>query len=112
KSQVSLAMINARSAEISEQSTLNQLRKNIETARAAVVAAGKEFQASEEQYRAMTASYEVATERFNQGVISPVDYLFEKTNLINAESKLLQSRYNLIFSYKELEYYQGKPLTL
>ncbi|WP_172668786.1 TolC family protein [Lentimicrobium saccharophilum] len=112
KSQISLARISARSAEINEQSTLNQLRKNIETAWATVVAAEKEFQASEEQHRAMTASYEVATERFNQGIISPVDYLFEKTNLINAESKLLQSRYNLIFSYKELEFYQGKPLTL
>jgi outer membrane protein len=112
KSQISLARISARSAEINEQSTLNQLRKNIETAWATVVAAEKEFQASEEQHRAMTASYEVATERFNQGIISPVDYLFEKTNLINAESKLLQSRYNLIFSYKELEFYQGKPPTL
>lgn len=49
---------------------------------------------------------------FSRGVINSVDFLYEKTNLINAESKLLQARYNLIFNYKVLDFYQGKPLEL
>jgi outer membrane protein len=112
KSQVSIAKINATSAEISEQITLNQLRKSIESAWVEVLSAEKEFDAGTEQYNATSASFDVATERFNLGVINSVDFLYEKTNLINAESQLLQARYNLIFSYKVLEFYQGKALEL
>lgn len=112
KSQVSLARINASSAEISEQSTRNQLRKSIETAWTDVVTAEKEFEAGNEKFAAAKASFAVAEERFAQGIISPVDFLYEKTSLINAESSLLQARYNLIFSYKVLDFYQGKELKL
>lgn len=112
KSQVSLARINASSAEISEQNTRNQLRKSIETAWTDVVTAEKEFEAGNEKYAAARASFAVSEERFAQGIISPVDFLYEKTSLINAESNLLQARYNLIFSYKVIEFYQGKELKL
>lgn len=112
KSQVSIAKINAASAEISEQTTLNQLRKSIESSWVDVLSAEKEFDAGSEQYNATSASFDVATERFKQGVINSVDFLYEKTNLIIAESQLLQARYNLIFSYKVLEFYQGIALEL
>ena len=112
KSQVSLARINAASADLAEQTTLNQLRKSIETAWVDVLSAEKELDAGTGQFEATQASFTVATERFNLGVINSVDYLYEKTNLINAESQLLQARYNLIFSYKVLDFYQGKPLDL
>ncbi len=112
KTQVSLARINAASADLAEQTALNQLRKSVETAWADVVSAEKELDAGTGQYEAMQASFAVAKERFNLGVINSVDFLYEKTNLINAESQLLQARYNLIFSYKVLDFYQGKPLEL
>lgn len=112
KTQVSLARINAASANLAEQTALNQLRKSVETAWADVVSAEKELDAGTGQYEAIQASFEVAKERFNLGVINSVDFLYEKTNLINAESQLLQARYNLIFSYKVLDFYQGKPLEL
>lgn len=112
KSQVSLARINASTAEINEQSTRNQLRKTIETAWTDVVTAEKEFEAGEEKLASASASFAVAEERFAQGIISSVDFLYEKTSLINAESSLLQARYNLIFSYKALDFYQGKELKL
>ncbi|MCO5266730.1 MAG: TolC family protein [Lentimicrobium sp.] len=112
RSQVSLAKINQTSAEINEQNIRNQLRKSVETAWANVLSAENEYDASNEQYTATAESFQVTTERFQQGVINSVDFLYEKTNLINAESKLLQARYNLIFNYKVLDFYQGKPLEL
>ena len=54
----------------------------------------------------------LSDEKFKQGIINSVDYLVSKTNLIVAESQLLQSKYNLIFSYKILDFYTGIPLTL
>jgi outer membrane protein len=77
-----------------------------------VTSAQIEYEASLEQYNANEESYALATEKFEQGLINSVDYLFEKTNLIVAESQLLQSKYNLIFSYKILDFYTGVPLTL
>ncbi len=112
RTQVSLAKINQASAEINEQNTRNQLRKSVETAWVNVLSAENEFDASNEQYTATNESFQVATERFNLGVINSVDFLYEKTNLISAESKMLQARYNLIFSYKVLDFYQGKSLEL
>jgi outer membrane protein len=54
----------------------------------------------------------VTSEKYSQGLINSVDFLIQKTNLITSESKFLQSKYNLIFSYKVLDFYKGIPLVL
>jgi outer membrane protein len=112
KTSVSNARIGIDNAELSEIEVKNQLRKDIEQACVNVNSAQIEYEASLEQYKANEESYELATEKFEQGLINSVDYLFEKTNLIVAESQFLQSKYNLIFSYKILDFYTGVPLTL
>jgi len=112
KSNVSNARIGIQNAELSEIEVKNQLRKEIEQACVDVTSAQIEYEASMEQYQATEESYLLAEEKFGQGLINSVDFLFEKTNLIVAESQLLQSKYNLIFSYKILDFYSGVPLTL
>ncbi len=97
---------------MSETDTKNQLRKNIEQACLDVISAQIEYEASIEKYSATQESAALSDEKFNQGIINSVDYLVSKTNLIVAESQLLQSKYNLIFSYKILDFYMGIPLSL
>ncbi len=112
KTSVALAKINAMNAEISETATKNQLRKNIEQACQDVISAQAEYEASLEKYQSTKESSALSDEKFNQGIINSVDYIVSKTNLIVSESQLLQSKYNLIFSYKILDFYTGIPLTL
>ena len=112
KTNVSNARIGIQNAELSEIDTKNQLRKAVEQASVNVTSAQIEYEASLEQYNSNQESYALATEKFDQGLINSVDYLFEKTNLIVAESQLLQSKYKLIYSYKILDFYTGVPLTL
>jgi outer membrane protein len=112
KTRVAIAEINVKNAELNEINTRNQLRKSIEQASVDVMSAQSQFEASLDQYDASSESYALATEKFNQGMINSVDFLIQKTNQIVAESKLLQSKYNLIFSYKILDFYIGNPLTL
>ncbi|MCK3684824.1 TolC family protein [Maribellus sp. YY47] len=112
KSSVSQAKINYQNAELNEINTKNELRKSIEQACLDVTTAQIEYEASMEQYQSNLESYAVAEEKFDNGLINSVDFLFEKTNLIVAESSLLQSKYNLIFSYRILDFYKGKPITL
>ncbi|HBL77787.1 MAG: hypothetical protein A2W90_02235 [Bacteroidetes bacterium GWF2_42_66] len=112
KTSISLAKIGVMNAELEEINTKNQLRKEIEQAVVDVESAQLEYEASTEQYQAVQESNEVANEKFHLGLMNSVDYLFEKTNLITSESKLLQSKYNLIFSYKILDFYKGVSITL
>jgi outer membrane protein len=112
KTSVETAKIGYKDSELSETDTKNQLRKSIEQACQDVVSAQIEYDASIEKYNATLESATLSDEKFKQGIINSVDYLVSKTNLIVSESQLLQSKYNLIFSYKIVDYYTGIPLTL
>ena len=107
-----MAKISYQNAELSEIDTKNQLRKNIEQACQDVISAQTEYEASLESYTSTKESSALSDEKFTQGIINSVDYLVSKTNLITSESKLLQSKFNLIFSYKIMDFYLGIPLTL
>ncbi len=112
KSGVELAKINSETAKLNEKDIKNQLRKSIEQACTDVLTAQTKYNASHEQFASLEESYNVAVEKYDQGLINSVDFLVQKTNYINGESQLLQSKYNLVFSIKILEYYQGKSLTI
>jgi len=111
KSQVEIACIGITNAELNEANTKNQLRKAIEQACVDVASAIKEYEAGREKYQAQRESFQLASEKFKQGLINSVDLLFEKTNLIVAESSLLQSKYKLIYSIRILDFYRGRSLT-
>lgn len=112
KTSVELAKIGYQNAELSETDTRNQLRKSIEQACLDVTSAQIQYEASQENFQATQESAALSDEKFTQGIINSVDYLVSKTNLIVAESQLLQSKYNLIFRYKILDFYLGIPLSL
>ena len=112
KTNVAVAKLGYQDAELSETDTKNQLRKSIEQACLDVTSAQIEYEASLEKYNATMESTALSEEKFKQGIINSVDYLVSKTNLIVAESQFLQSKYNLIFSYKILDFYMGVPLSL
>lgn len=109
---VKVAKIGYQNAELSELDTKNQLRKNIEQACQDVVSAQIEYAANLESYQATKESSDLSDEKYFQGLISAIDYMVAKTTLIASESRLLQSKFNLIFSYKILDFYSGIPLTL
>jgi len=112
KTSVAKARINYQNAELSELDTRNQLRKSIEQACQDVSSAQVKYEASLESYNSALESSNIADEKFSQGLINSVDYLITRTTFIVAESQLLQARFNLIFTYKILDFYTGIPLTL
>lgn len=112
KTSVEIAKIGYQNAELSELDTKNQLRKSIEQACQDVISARSKYEANQENYTATQEAAALSDEKFKQGIINSVDYLVSKTNLIVAESQLLQAKYNLIFSYKILDFYTGIPLSL
>jgi outer membrane protein len=111
RSKIETANIGILNAQLNETNTKNQLRKIIEQACIDITSSMKEYDASIEKYQAQKESFELATEKFKLGLINSVDFLYEKTNLIAAESNLLQSKYKLIYNIRILDFYTGKPLT-
>jgi len=112
KTNVSIAKIGITDAELDVINTKNQLRKDIEQACVDVETAKSEHAASLEQMQSSQESYDVTDEKLKVGLLNSVDFLVQKTNLITSESKLLQSKFKLIFSYKVLDFYKGIPLEL
>jgi outer membrane protein len=112
KTNVAIANIAVSNAELDVINTKNQLRKEIEQACVDVISAQSQYNASLEQNQSSQESYDVTAEKYRVGLLNSVDFLVQKTSLITSESKLLQSKFNLIFSYKVLDFYKGVPLTL
>jgi len=112
RTNVSLAKIAVSNAELDEINTRNGLRKEIEQACADVDKAKSEYAAAIEQMQSSQESYDVTDEKFKVGLLNSVDFLVQKTNLITSESRLLQSKFSLIFGYKVIDFYKGIPLLL
>ena len=111
RTSVAIAKKNTDNAELNEYNVKNQLRKEIEQSCQDVISSQIEYEASVEAYNAVKESFDVASEKYNQGIMNSVDFLIQKTTYINTESTLLQSKYRLIFNYKVLDFYTGLSLS-
>lgn len=112
KNNVKIAQIGIENADLNQINVKNQLRKNIEQASTDVYSAQIQYEAGKEKYAATEESYLLAEEKFKNGLINSIDFLVIKNTLIIAESDLLRSKFNLLFSYKILDFYAGIPITL
>jgi outer membrane protein len=112
KSSVARAKAGMTSAELDDLNAKNQLRKEIEQACLDASSAVINYNAAVNQHEASLESYKVAEEKFKLGAMNSVDFLIQKTNLTSAESSLLQAKYELVFSYKIIDFYRGIPLSL
>lgn len=89
-----------------------QLYKNIQQALADASAALKRYNASIKAVESAEESFRYSEQRFNVGMITPVDYNASKTQLLNAQSDMSQAKYEFIFKTKVLDFYKGIPLRL
>lgn len=112
KTSIEKSKINFYNSELDLINTKNNLRKSIEQAYTDFFAAKKEYDSNIKQLESFQRSYDDASKKFSVGMLNSVDYLIEKTNLINAENSLLQSKFKLIFKNIILDHYQGKQITL
>lgn len=110
KNSIKTAKIATESAKLDEVDAKNTLRKEIEQAVVDNNTAKANYNASIEQYEASKEAYAVAEEKYGVGVINTVDFMLVKSDLIEAESSLLQQKYNLLFSAKIIDFYKGTPI--
>ncbi len=111
KSNIERAKVNALTTKLEEQNTKNTLRKTIEQAYTDMKNAIKKYEATKLQQTSAELSYKSIEKKYNVGLVTAIDYLVEKNNFAQAESNLIQSKYNFIFKQKILDFYQGKAIT-
>ena len=89
-----------------------RLYKNIQQAYADAVASLKKYSASLKAVVSMEESFRYTEQKFDVGMVTPVDYNAAKTQLLNAQSDMAQAKYEFIFKTKVLDFYKGLPLNL
>jgi outer membrane protein len=94
------------------EGTKKQLYKNIQQAYTDAVAALKKYSASMKAVISTEESFRYSEQKFNVGLVTPVDYNAAKTQLLQAQSDLAQAKYEYIFKTKVLDFYKGIPITL
>lgn len=88
------------------------LRKEIQQASNDAIGAYKNYLASQEAVASYKESFKYTQKRFEVEMINAVDFNLAKTNLIKAESDLLQAKYEYIFKTKILDFYKGVEIKL
>lgn len=94
------------------EGTRKQLYKNIQQAYADAIAAMKKYSASLKAVTSTEESFRYTEQKFNVGMVTPIDYNAAKTQLLNAQSDMSQAKYEFIFKTKVLDFYKGMPLNL
>ncbi len=105
------AKLSALNAKYAQDLTEQNLYKTIAQAFANAKASLNKFNANKAAVEANEQSFYYAEQKFNVGAISTFDFNNAKTRLQNAQSNLVQAKYDYVFKLKVLDYYQGKPLT-
>ena len=104
------ADITVKQNEFTSKYIRTQLQQNVESAYANMTAAFKRFQTSRDQVEAYTMSFHSAEIKFNEGVLTSVDYMVAKNNVDAAQINLISAKYDYALRIKILDYYEGKAL--
>ena len=94
------------------ESARKDLYKNIQQAFADADGSLKSYIASQTAVASMEEAFHYTEQKLNVGMVTTVEYNSAKTDLLNAQSDLAQSKYRFLFRIKVLDFYRGLPLTL
>jgi outer membrane protein len=94
------------------EATKKQLYKNIQQAYTDAAAAIKKFSANMKAVTSTQEAFRYSEQKFNVGLVTPVDYNAAKSQLLRAQSDLAQAKYEFVFKTKVLDFYKGIPITL
>lgn len=108
KTQVTLAKINKEQSEVRQKNTNVALRASIDQAKVDMAAAYERYQILQEQVLDYSASFKIATIKFEKGAITTVDYVIAKSNSDKSKMNLIAAKYDYILKSRILEYYSGK----
>jgi len=91
---------------------LLNLKQGIYQAYYNAVASLEKYEANRKAVTVAEKSFDLATKRYNIGMLNTIDYLTNQNNLFTARINELNSHYDYVFRMKVLEYYKGLGIKL
>ena len=107
-----IAKINYESAKLSLKDAKDQLRTDVRQAYANAQAALRSYRAAEKALVSLEKAFEYAQARYDEQMLSAVEYNDSKTRYDIAKTDLIRAKYEYVFRIKLLDFYQGKPISL
>ncbi len=112
KTNVNNAKIGILNAEYALEKDKQALRKEIQQAYADALASFRKYEAGMLAVNSYRESFRYTEQKFNVGMVNPVDYSVAKNEYIKAQSEFLQAKYEYLLRTKILDFYKGEAITL
>jgi outer membrane protein len=109
---ISNSKLGITSSEYTLEAAKKGLYKSIQQAYADAVASLKKYTASMKAVVSSEEAFRYTEQKFDVGMVAPVDYNAAKTTLLKVQSDMAQAKYEYIFKTKVLDFYKGLPLNL
>ena len=109
---ISNSKLSVENNQYSLEGTKKQLYKSIQQAYTDAVAALKKYNVSIKAVSSTEESFRYTEQKFNVGMVTPVDYNAAKTQLLKSQSDMAQAKFEFIFKTKVLDFYKGLPINL
>ena len=107
RNQVTRSKINVKRTAFQLEQAQLDLDSNVYQAYLDVRGAAEAYEASQVAVKAQERAYEYAKERYDVGLTNAFDFSQSKFRLENAQSQLVQNKFDYIFKLKVLELYFG-----
>ncbi len=106
------AQLNVITAKLTKDNDLMNLKQGVYQAYYNAIASMQKFQANQKAVSVAERSFDLATKRYNIGMLNTIDYLTNQNNLFTARINVLSAQYDYVFRVKVLEYYKGLGIKL
>lgn len=109
---VANAKVNSKINELNLNNTKNQLRNDVTTAYTNLKAAKSRYEAALLSEEAQRLNFDFAQKRFEAGASNNLDLLTAKNQWAQAQTQLLNAKYEYVFRTLIIDFYKGQELKL
>jgi outer membrane protein len=106
------SQLNVASAKLTKDNDLLSLKQGIYQAYYNAVASMEKYEANKKAVAVAEKSFDLATKRYNIGMLNTIDYLVNQNALFTARINMLSTQFDYVFRIKILEYYKGLGIKL
>ena len=101
-----------QNTQLELQQAKNTLLKEIQQVYVNAQAALKRYESSQKAVGSADESFRYVKEKFDLGIVTPLEYNESKNRLTQAQSTFIQAKYEYLFRMKILDFYYGRELRL
>ena len=104
------AELSYRNQELQLENVKKSLYKEIQQAYYNAVASQEKYRSSEEAARSAEEAFRLTSAKYEIGQANITEFNEARDGWLRAESDLVRSRYEYLYSAKLLDFYRGRPL--